>query len=223
MNFSRYFSQTILLIQLLLSVTPGFAGTMGHPDLSLLQWMRENIVLYVPIAGGYGYLKDAEMETAFTGVVRVGLGSRFHLGQYLQLGSEVGFQTGSQMKMNDQIVNALGQNALPVTLIIKAPVDILLTAKYNFYKDYFIEAKGGAAYLNTMISGADVTTNQVWMSDVQAGFGIDWSPRSSVLINYQGFYGHQPYLTEIGAFSGLYELHRIPTWQAIMFTIELKL
>ncbi len=204
-----------------------FAGSMGDvkskEDVDYLQFLKSHLEFYLPLSGGYGYLKDAQFETAFSGLIRVGIGSRWRVNEKLQLGTEAGFQTGMQMLMNQQTTQELWSNALPLTLIIKSPVDLLVTAKYKIFRSFFLETKGGAAYLNTLVSGADVITSQTWMPAVEAGVGFDFSSKISFLINYQGFFGKTPKLTQSDPFSGVLKLHNIPTWQAIMFTAEIKI
>lgn len=192
-------------------------------NLDYLQYLKSHLEFYLPLSGGYGYLKDAQFETAFSGLIRVGIGSRWLVNEKLQLGTEAGFQTGMQMLMNQQATKGLWSNALPLTLIIKSPIDLLVTAKYKVYRSFFLEAKGGAAYLNTLVSGADVITSQTWMPAVESGVGVELSSKVSLLINYQSFFGKSPRLTQSDPLSGVLELHNIPTWQAIMFTAEIKI
>lgn len=187
------------------------------------KYICSHLEAYMPISGGYGYLKDASLDTAYSGLIRVGIGSRWRINQKLQLGSEVGFQSGMQMLMSEESTKTLWSNPLPLTLIIKSPIDLLLTAKYKFYRSFFFEAKGGAAYLNTLVSGADVVTSQTWMPAVESGVGFDFSSKLSLLINYQGFYGKTPQLSQSEPLAGVLRLHNIPTWQAIMFTIEVQI
>ncbi len=217
-------SRAILMVTCLFSSTCSFAGTQGDSNyLQYIEYLRSHLEFYLPISGGYGYLKDAEYETAFSGLLRVGLGSRWRVSEKLRLGSEAGFQTGMQMLMNEASTQTLWSNALPLTLIIKSPIDLLLTVKYNFYKTIFIETKGGAAYLNTMVSGADVVTSQTWMPNIQSGIGIDFTSNVSLLVNYQRFFGKTPQLSELDPLASILKLQHVPTWQAIMFTAEIKI
>lgn len=216
--------RAILIFTCLFSSTHSLAGTLGESNyLEYIEYLRSHLEFYVPISGGYGYLKDAEYETAFSGLLRVGLGSRWRVSEKLRLGTETGFQTGMQMLMNEASTETLWSNALPLTLIIKSPIDLLLTVKYHVYKSIFVETKGGVAYLNTMVSGADVVTSQSWMPDIQAGMGIDFSSNVSLLINYQRFFGKTPQLSELDPLASILKLHHVPTWQAIMFTAEIKI
>ncbi|MDP3560824.1 MAG: hypothetical protein Q8R83_01425 [Legionellaceae bacterium] len=219
MNMDVWFKKTFLFLVVFFCVNPLFAGNW----VDYAQFMRKHFDLYLPLSGGYGYLQHAEYKTGFSGVLRFGLGSRWRVNDTLQLGTELGFQTGESMLMNAETTEVLGPNALPVSLTIKPPIDFLLTVKYDIYKPVFAELKGGVAYLNTMVSGADMLTSQVWLPEIQAGMGMRFSSNIALVVSYQRFFGQNPKVINLNLLSGISTLRGIPTWQALLLTAEIRI
>jgi len=197
--------------------------SFNHPLFAndFVKSIRSKLDLYVNMSGGYGVLQDAANKTGESGLFRFGLGSMWRINNKLKFGSELGFQTGSQMVLTSQSTAVLGQNALPVFLIMKAPADALLTMKYIFRDPFYLQVKGGYVYQGTMVNGADVITTNRWLPDVQGGAGIKLSDHCRFAIHYQRFFGEDTSLKNMNA-RGVSTLVGIPTWQAILLSVEIN-
>lgn len=201
----------------------------GLADLSLsnfpsetVSFIKKNIRFYVNLSGGYSRLQYASSNTGQAGLLRLGLGTYWQLNDKFRLGSELGFQTGSQMLLRAESSAILGPNVLPITLYYIPPVDILLTIKWNAYSYFFAQAKGGFVHPNIVISGSDTKTSYKWLPDAQAGIGINLSPRSNVSVNYQRFFGKNPIITDLNS-QGTSYLKNVPSLQAILLTAEISI
>lgn len=188
----------------------------------IMTFVRSQFDLYVGLSGGYGELQDAATKTGESGLLRFSLGSLWRVNSKVRLGTELGFQAGSQMVLNSSSTTVLGANALPVFLIMKSPADALLTVKYYAYNPAFIQVKAGYVYQGTMVNGADVITTNSWMPDVQGGVGIKLSDHCRFILNYQRFFGQKPTLINMNATTGVSTLHGIPTWQAVLLSVEIN-
>lgn len=188
-----------------------------------IKFLQLNTKFYAAISGGYSRLQYAEASTGQSGVLRLGLGNMLKLTDKFQIGSELGFQTGSQMLLRYSSTYILGENTLPITLYLMPPVDILLSTKYDIYKTVFIQAKGGGVNVNTSINGADVKTNHVWMPELQIGIGNHLSSKHRLSINYQRFFGKQPILNNYDEETGVSYLKNMTTLQAILITAEINI
>lgn len=187
-----------------------------------MKFVRSKFDLYVGFSGGYGELRYAATRTGESGLLRLSIGSLWRASHNLRLGSEFGFQTGSQMVLNANSTAVLGPNALPVFLIMKSPVDALLTMKYYIYDPAFIQVKAGYAYQGTIVNGADVITTNSWMPDIQAGAGIKLSDHCRFILNYQRFFGQKPTLIDMDPLTGVTTLKGTPTWQAVLLSVEIN-
>ncbi|MDF1757067.1 MAG: hypothetical protein P1U74_02045 [Legionellaceae bacterium] len=190
---------------------------------SSIKFIKENITIDLALSGGYSQLQDADNNTGQNGLIRLGIGSSWNFNEKLQFGSELGFQTGTQMLLTDESTAILGPGILPVTLHVAPPVDLLLTMKVVAYGPVFIQAKGGYAHQSLSVNGADVTTSHIWIPEAQLGMGLNISSKSRLSIYYQRFFGKKPILTNLDESTGVSYLNNSPTMQAILLTAEITL
>ena len=183
--------------------------------------------IYLALSGGFGQSQQAHENTGMSGLLRIGFGSLWHVNKWgldknLLLGAELGFQTGNQTRLATEIPVAGATNAVPLYLNTKTPVDALFVAKFLLDKPFFIEAKGGAVYLSAEVTGADISTQNTVLPELQVGIGMGLSRRSRLLIAYQRYFGNSIQITTLNKTEGISQLTGIPTWQACLFTIEVK-
>lgn len=178
--------------------------------------------LYLAISGGYGELLNATVNTGETGLVRLGFGSMWLVNEKSMVGVELGFQTGAQMQLSSKSTKILGDNALPIYLTMESPIDFLLTFKGNLYGPTFLQAKGGCVFQNTVVTGGDVMSNRAWLPEFQLGLGMKISEHSRIAMDYQRFFGHIPRLANLNQLSGTTSLKGVPSWQAILLTVEIN-
>ena len=183
--------------------------------------------IYIGLSGGYGQSQQAYENTGLSSLLRIDFGSlwevnKWHINNKLLLGTELGFQTGNQIRLNKSIVETNGNLGVPVYLNTKTPIDMLFVAKWVFYKSFFVEAKGGAAYITSQVTGGDVQTNNSWLPELQTGFGLGLSRHSRVVLAYQRYFGKKVKITSVDPIEGISLLSGIPTWQAFLLTIEIK-
>ena len=145
----------------------------------------------------------------------------WHKTDKLLFGPELGFQTGNQIRLSQSLLTG-GDNAVPVYLNTKTPIDILFVSKWVFHKPFFVEAKGGVAYISAEATGGDIKTNNSWLPDLQAGIGVGLSTHSRLVLAYQRFFGKAVKISTVDINEGISALSGMPTWQAFLFTIEVK-
>lgn len=185
--------------------------------------IQKHVTFYGGIAGGYGRLQDADASTGQSGIYRIALGSFFNLTRSIKLGSELGFQNGSQMLMTGESTRILGDNILPVTLFTSTPVDFLGTIRIEPYKMFFVEIKGGVVHENISINGADVNTSYAWLPEVQFTTGITLNSKNRLSIGYQRFLGRTPKLINLNEETWVSSLNGAPTMQAVLLTAAINL
>ena len=84
---------------------------------------------------------------------------------------------------------------MPVLLNTKTPIDFLLFGRYVLHEPLFFQAKGGAVFINSTVTGADVQTQNTILPEVQAGIGFNAYKRSRVTLSYQQFFGSTPIIS----------------------------
>lgn len=185
--------------------------------------IQKHVTFYGGLAGGYGRLQDAERSTGQSGIYRINLGSFFSLNKSIKIGSELGFQNGSQMLLTNESTSILGDNILPVTLFTSTPVDFLGTIRIEPYKMFFVEVKGGVVHENISINGADVNTSYAWLPEVQIAAGITLNSKNRISVSYQRFMGTSPKLINLNEETWVSSLNGAPTLQAVLLTAAINL
>lgn len=208
------FKITVLLLVILLS-SPSFA-------FNRYNFLIPPSDLYVGLSGGYGQAQQAYQNTGLSSLIRFSFGSLWTIKQKLFLGPEVGFQTGNQIRLKTQAIGEISESGVPIYLNTKTPVDFLLVGKWLFYKPFFVEAKGGYAYISSEATGADIETNNLWLPDLQVGVGMGLTEHSRLILAYQRFFGKKININLLDTEQGIYSLSALPTWQSFLFTIEIK-
>ena len=219
----RYISCVTFFFFLLFTSKSFSANTNCNLLCQTILNIQKHVTLYGGIAGGYGRMQDADASTGQSGMYRIELGSFFNLTRSIKLGSELGFQNGSQMLLTNESTSVLGDNNLPVTLYTSTPVDFLATIRIEPYQMFFFEIKGGAVHENISINGADVNTNYEWLPEVQFGAGINLNSKNRRSIVYQRFFGRSPKLVDLVEETWVSTLNGAPTMQAILLTAAINL
>lgn len=187
---------------------------------SNLVFAKFPIHLFIGISGGYGENSDAYANTGTDGVIRFAFGSLYPVNSKFVIGDQVGFQTSSQIRLNNQITSAIGNGIVPVLINTKTPIDFLLVGRYILNEPLFFQVKGGVVFVNSTVTGADVQTQNTLLPEVQAGIGFNVYKRSRVTLSYQQFFGTTPVITPLDVSQGTYRLHGVPDWRGALLTFE---
>ncbi len=206
-NFFRAFNQVVVFFILTLSFSNQVMANMP-------------IHLFIGISGGYGINEDSYQNTGTDGVIRFSFGSLLPVNSVFTIGEQIGFQTGSQIRLDNQITSLMGNGIVPVFLNTKTPIDFLLIGRYTLHEPLFFQAKGGVALIGSTVSGADIQTQNTWVPEVQVGIGFYAYKRSRVTLSYQQFFGSTPVITPVDITQGTYQLRGTPTWRAALLTFE---
>jgi len=153
------------------------------------------IHLFIGLSGGYGQNSDAYATTGTDGVIRFAFGSILPINSSFVIGDQIGFQTGTQIRLENQLTTPIGSGIVPVLLNTKTPIDFLLFGRYVLHEPLFFQAKGGAVFINSTVTGADVQTQNTILPEVQAGIGFNAYKRSRVTLSYQQFFGSTPIIS----------------------------
>lgn len=176
--------------------------------------------LFIGISGGYGINSNAFENTGTDGLIRFAFGSLIPINSRLVIGDQIGFQTGTQIRLNNQITASIGNGIVPVLLNTKTPIDFLLVGRYILNEPLFFQAKAGAVFINSTVTGADVKTKNAILPDIQAGIGFNVYKRSRVTLSYQQFFGNTPIITAVNGNEGIYQLKGVPIWRGALLTFE---
>lgn len=187
---------------------------------SNLVFAKFPVHLFIGISGGYGENSDAYANTGTDGVIRFAFGSLYPINSSFVIGDQVSFQTGTQIRLNNQITSVIGNGIVPVLLNTKTPIDFLFVGRYILHEPLFFQAKGGIAFINTTVTGADVQTKNTLLPEVQGGIGFNVYKRSRVTLSYQQFFGTTPTITTLSVTDGTYRLHGVPVWRGALLTFE---
>lgn len=183
-------------------------------------WAKLPVHLFIGISGGYGDWDDAYASTGTNGLIRFAFGSLWPINSAFVLGDQLGFQTGSQIRLASRITEVMGNGNVPTVLNIKNPIDFLLLGRYVLHEPLFFQVKGGGVFVSSTISGADMLTKNTFIPEVQAGMGFNVYKRSRVTVSYQQFFGTDLVITQIDPIEGTYHLQGVPTWRGILLTFE---
>lgn len=176
--------------------------------------------LFIGISGGYGQNSDAYSGTGTDGVIRFSFGSLIPINSTFVIGSQIGFQTGSQIRLTNSITNNMGDGIVPVFINTKTPIDLLLIGRYEFQQPLFFQAKGGIVFLSSTVSGADIQTQNTFIPELQAGIGFNAYKRSRVTLSYQEFFGKPIVISQLDVTQGTYMLTGTPAWRGALLTFE---
>ncbi|MBP6917762.1 MAG: hypothetical protein KBB94_02460 [Legionellaceae bacterium] len=176
--------------------------------------------LFIGLSGGYGQNSDAYENTGTDGAIRFDFGSILPINSFFVIGDQIGFQTGSQIRLNNQLTSPIGSGIVPVLLNTKTPIDFLLFGRYVLHEPLFFQAKGGAVFISSTVTGADVQTKNTILPEVQAGIGFNAYKRSRVTLSYQQFFGNTPIISSLAPNQGTYQVKGIPVWRGALLTFE---
>lgn len=183
-------------------------------------WAKSPIHLFIGISGGYGEWDAAYASTGTNGLIRFAFGSLWPINSAFVIGDQLGFQTGSQIRLASHITEVLGGGNVPAVLNVKNPIDFLLLGRYVLHEPLFFQVKGGAVFFSSTVSGADISTNNTYIPEVQAGIGFNVYKRSRVTVSYQQFFGTKLEISPVDPIEGTYHLYGVPTWRGVVLTFE---
>lgn len=183
-------------------------------------WAKSPIHLFMGISGGYGEASDAYASTGSNGLIRFAFGSLWPINSSFVVGDQLGFQTGSQIRLTNQVTEILGTGNVPPVLNTKNPIDFLLIGRYILHEPLFFQVKGGYAFISSTVSGADITVSNSFIPEIQIGLGFNTYKRSRVTFSYQKLYGKSLSLSVIDLTKGTYQLDGTPSWQGVLLTFE---
>ena len=211
-----FIKKTILIITLLLS-------KLNFAAIPFNELIIPND-LYLGFSGGYGESQQAFENTGTSSLLRIAFGSLWSLNPRTLIGGELGFQTGNQMRLSEETLtkNNGTLNAVPLYLNTKTPIDFLFVTKRFFNKRFFLEGKAGASLISAEMTNADIKTSNAWLAEVQAGLGFNLSDHSRLIVGYQQYFGKQIKIRVLNPDEGTLQASGIPTWQAFLFTVEIK-
>lgn len=175
---------------------------------------------FAAFSGGYGKIEDSYQNTGTSGIIRVAFGSLVQVHPSIHLGAQIGFQTSTQFRLNNDITLKMGSSTVPVFETTKTPIDFLFINRYELYKPLFFQVKGGVALITSTATGADLQTGVNWLPEVQAGMGINIYKRSRFTLSYQQFFGTTPIITPLDITQGTYKISGSPTWRGVLLAFE---
>ena len=176
--------------------------------------------LFIGISGGYGQNSDAYSSTGSDGVISFSFGSLIPINSSFVIGDQIGFQTGSQIRLNNSITALMGDGNVPVFVNTKTPIDLLLIGRYQFEEPLFFQVKGGIVFISSTVSGADIQTQNTLVPELQAGIGFNAYKRSRVTLSYQEFFGKPIVISQLDVTQGTYMLRGTPDWRGALLTFE---
>jgi len=158
-------------------------------------------------------------ETAFG---RFAIARQFTVFSSINVGAELGVQSGNLMRLDipQATLDVLG--GLPVQVSIKPMVDLLATAKFQpmFNTPAFAVVKAGIAYRRMQVNER-VTVNdrsQVGF-ELQAGLGFNISDRANLSLVYQGIFNNSTNFT-INPGLGIGHISNIPNQNGILLNLS---
>lgn len=179
---------------------------------------------YIAFSGGYGRFDNAADDSGETGFQRLALGALWPLTVHSSLGAEIGIQSGNQQTLTTDVSSIFGvNNALPIILMVKPPIDFLAVYRYQFNSPIFIQAKAGIAYFRTATESTAIPSDDEWNPAMQLGIGYNVSSHVKLVLSYQQYFGQTPKLTDVNVAAGTGTVQNVPTWQAGMLSVEINL
>ena len=202
---------------------PVMSGTMGDD--------RVIPPVYVGLFGGDGVIDGAYGQDGNFTQLRLSLGARApRTYKNMQLGAEIGAQTGNTMRLTATEATIDSSGGLPVAATFKPLVDALVTLEYQAPSSpYGFFVKGGIAYRQLQLNNN--TSIQDYISTIngefQAGLGYRLSEHARLTAMYQGIYsssnaGVQFTSTDSSGFInvGYLTISKIPTQNAGFIGVE---
>lgn len=183
-------------------------------------WAKYPVHLFIGISGGYGESDSAYLSTGTNGLIGFTFGSLWPINSTFVIGDQLGFQTGSQIRLSSSTTAIMGNGNVPAVLNIKNPIDFLVIGRYLFHEPMFFQIKGGGVFISSTVSGADMVAQNNFIPEIQAGIGFNAYKRSRVTISYQQFFGSDLVISPVDPIEGTYHLQGTPTWRGIILTFE---
>jgi hypothetical protein len=187
--------------------------------------LSKKIIWSASLSGGYGNFSPMAAGTGDTGFARFALGSALPASSKLVVGSEIGIQSAKRMQLTNDSVSNFFVNleyALPVYFTITPPIDLLITVNYDVVPWLFVEAKGGGVYLQSMVDGANISSNSKWLPELQAGMGFNMDQNTRLGFHYQQFFGQLLTVSQVNLLAGTGVMSGMPTWYAGLLTVDFK-
>lgn len=196
---------------------PVVAATTDHTQLS------NDSPFYVGAYGGYGSVSGGYQQDGNFAQGRFVMGLHTPVYQQLIVGTELGFQSGNDMRLeaSSAVIDTAG--GLPIQATLKPVVDLLLTVKGQFKPEssVFYVVKGGIAYRQLQLENRTSSRDSLSKvnGELQIGLGYSITPQMMVTAFYQGIYGSSN--ADVGLDTNEdVTISSIPTQQAVFLGVE---
>lgn len=169
-------------------------------------------------------ISDMMEKDGYTVFPRIAIAADMLRSEYLNLGLEVGVQTGNHMRIMMTTAQQAALGGTNVSVTVNGPVDILLSADIPF--SVSIEGallsgfvKAGGAYRTMHTDRNTVNSLQKINPELQLGLSLEMGSHSSVSFGYQGiFAGKIGFTTNSTTNTG--NIKNIPTQHGALVTFN---
>ncbi len=173
---------------------------------------------------GYAWYKFGYDSDGQTSIGRFAIGRDIGTFKSLNVGLELGYQTGNQMRLDISQTTLDKLGGLPIQTTIKPMLDLLISAKTATLTNIpvFGIAKIGVAYRRLEVNDQE-TVNDLSEAacEIQAGFGYGISNRASLALLYQGiFNGNTDFTVNTANNTG--HISNIPNQNGVLLTLSYK-
>ncbi|OGV26239.1 MAG: hypothetical protein A3F18_05990 [Legionellales bacterium RIFCSPHIGHO2_12_FULL_37_14] len=182
-------------------------------------------VPFFEVAGGMGSYSNMDENSGNTAFTRVGIGFQEHVLVDTYIGALAGIQTGNSGLVNFSNTG-LANNpnfALPVSMDVGAPIDILFDIKQYIFPYGFAEVRFGTVYYSTSFNNADISGTKGFRPELQAAFGLNLNSFNRITFSYQKFYGHSLNLVDVNVSDGTASFPQLPNWNAFLVTVDISI
>lgn len=210
-----------------------FAGTMGNAQIHEPgPWSVIGGIGYTNYERAYdgGPYADPTAQHAIgdgqTAMGRFAIARNIGMYRFVNLGLELGVQSGNTMRLGVPQATLDLMGGLPVQLDIKPMLDLLVTAQTQPLLDNtpaFGVIKAGVAWRRMQINER-VTVNDISQAafEVQAGLGMNISDRASLSLVYQGVFNASSNFT-VNPSLGVGHISNIPNQNGVLLNLSYTL
>lgn len=227
MNFNR-----ILLGAALAALSLNLqAGAMSQPYVEQGPWSVIGGLGYTWYNFGYsgGALADPSAQSSIgdgqTAIGRFAIARDVTRFQSMQLGLELGVQSGNTMRLNIPQSTLTQLGGMPIQANIKPMLDLLATARTEplMNTPVFGVVKAGVAYRRMQINDR-VTVNDLSQLgfEVQAGIGTDITKKAKLSLVYQGIFDGSTNFT-VNTTAGTGHVSNIPAQNGVLLNLSYAL
>ncbi len=176
---------------------------------------------YGMLSGGYGIFQHVLPQDGVSGLLRFSLGVQVPIQKNLNIGMEIGSQTGNRMRINtENAIFVVG--TAPVFLTVKPILDALVTLTYTLDESpIFFEIKGGSFYSDGMVDSLTIPNKSQISPEIIGGVGMHVNSKVNIVVYYQHIFSGRATLVNMDFLTGTANLSQLSTLQSGFIGLEI--